>query len=217
MENDISRLNIKGMFCYGLKLIAGLIVYFRYDRSIWHDYLISMSDYTLIDFCLKTKGRKFLHWNESVLCPGEILMPICMPDKNGKQFFPCDACCKNDWLYTEYRFCLNFKTCQYVQEHYRYNRPDKNQYSVGKYKEYYELFMSADIDLLRVIYDTLSLTDETAGECFNGDRMPIINDMLDIYSKHDITPPDLSGIPKEGYGNNVPVSFDSITLISDLE
>ncbi len=35
MENDISRLNIKGMFCYGLKLIINLIDYFNYDYSRW--------------------------------------------------------------------------------------------------------------------------------------------------------------------------------------
>lgn len=33
MESDISRLNVKGMFCYGLKLIINLIDYFNYDYS----------------------------------------------------------------------------------------------------------------------------------------------------------------------------------------
>ncbi|MBQ3162588.1 MAG: hypothetical protein IJC04_10760 [Oscillospiraceae bacterium] len=216
MKNDFSSLNIKGMFCYGLKLIVGLIDYFHYDYSKWQDYLNCLSDFTLIDFCLKTKGRFLSHCDDIWdLCPGDILVPICMPDNNGKKFYPCnDECNKANWLYTEYRFCLNFKNCEYVKNHYRYNRPDKNQYSIGKYKEYYDLFMSADIALLRVIYDTLSLTDETAGEAFDGDRIPIMNDMLGVYAKLNITPPDFSGIPKEGYGKDVPVSFDSIALIA---
>ncbi len=215
MKNDISQLNIKGMFCYGLKLIVGLIEYFQYDYSKWNDYLISLSDYTLIDFCLKTKGRHLQHWNTSDLCPGEILVPVCMPDDSGENFYPCDVCDKNSWLYTEYRFCLNFKTCEYVKNHYRYNRTDKNQYSVGKYKEYYDLFMSADIKLLRVIYNTLSLTDETAGEFFDGNRIPIMNDMLGIYAALGIIPPDFSGIPTEGYGKDIPASFDSRALITE--
>lgn len=214
MESDISKLNIKGMFCYGLKLIIDLIDYFNYDHSRWRDYLISLSDYTLIDFRLNTKGRYLQYWNTSDLCPGEILVPVCMPDKSGKNFYPCDVCGKANWLYTEYRFCLNFKTCEYVKDHYRYNRPDKNQYSVGKYKEYYDLFICADISLLRVIYDTLSLTDETAGEFFDGNRIPIINDMLGVYTMLGITPPDLSGIPPEGYGKDISVSFDSVELIA---
>ena len=217
MENDFLKLNIKGMFCYGLKLIVRLIDYFGYDYSKWYEYLISLSDYTLIDFCLNTEGRYFQHWNTSDLCPGEILVPVCMPDKSGKNFYPCDACGKADWLYTEYRFCLNFKSCEYVKNHYRYNRPDKNQYSVGKYKEYYDLFMGADINLLRVIYDVLSLTDETAGEFFDGDRVPIMNDMLDVYTALGIELPDFLGIPAEGYGRDIPVSFDSTALIVGKE
>lgn len=216
-KNNFSRLNIKGMFCYGLKLIVKLIDYFNYDYSKWHNYLICLSDFTLIDFCLNTKGRCLQYWNESDFCPGEILMPVVMPDKKGKVFYPCDVCGKTNWLYTEYRFCLNFRTCEYVKNHYRYNRSDKNQYSVGKYKEYYDLFISTDINLLRVIYDTLSLTNETAGEVFDGDRIPIMNDMLDVCIKLGITPPDFSGIPTEGYGKDIPVSFDSVEIITRKE
>ena len=214
MKNNISELNIKGMFCFGLKAIIGLIDYFQYDYSKWNSYLLQLSDYTLIDFCLKTTGKYSLHWNTADFCPGEILVPVCMPDKNGGKFYPCDSCIKSDWLYTEYRFCLNFKSCEYVKNHYRYNRPDKNQYSIGKYKEYYDLFMSADIALLRVIYDTLSLTDETAGEFFDGNRLPIINDILNVYAKLGIKPPDLSGIPDEGYGRDIPVSFSSYKIVN---
>jgi len=213
MKNDYSELNIKGMFCFGLKSINGLIDYFQYDYSKWRSYLLYLSDFTLIDFCLKTKGQYTQQWNVSDFCPGEILVPVCMPDKNGGKFYPCDFCEKSDWLYTEYRFCLNFRSCEYVKNHYRYNRNDKNQYSTGKYKEYYDLFMSADINLLRVIYDTLSLIDETAGEFFDGSRLPIINDILSVYAKLGIVPPDFSGIPAEGYGRDVPVSFSSSELI----
>ena len=68
-----------------------------------------------------------------------------------------------------------------------------------------------------MIYDVLSLTDETAGEFFDGDRVPIMNDMLDVYTALGIELPDFSGIPAEGYGRDIPVSFDSTALIVGKE
>lgn len=211
-------LNIKGKFCYGIKLIVKLIEYYDYDYNKWYDFLVDLTDYTLIDFYSGSIGRHSKHWSPSEYSPAEILEPVYMPDKNGKDFYPCDICEKINWLFSdngaESGFCLNFKNCSYVSNHYRYARPNKDQYSTGKYKKYYDLFMSADINLLRIIYDTISLTDETSGELFNGSRDPLMLDMLSVYESIGIEMPDLSGIPDEGFGKSIPCSFDCIELIT---
>ncbi len=221
MENNISMLNIKGQFCYGIKLIVKLIEYYSYNYNEWYDFLVCLTDYTLIDFYTESTGRRSEHWSPSEYSPAEILEPVYMPDSNGKDFYPCDICGKSNWLFSENGaesgFCLNFKSCNFVAEHYRYTRPDKNQYSVGKYKKYYDLFMSADINLLRIIYDTVSLTDETSGELFNGNRMPLTEDMLFVYKSLGIEAPDVSGIPQNGFGKYVPCSFDCIELINKTD
>lgn len=217
MHTGVEDLNNKGKFCFGLKLIVCLIKHYGYDFHKWEDYLVGLSDYTLIDFYSGTEGRKSRYWTPSDYSPAEILEPVYMPGANGRDFYPCEICGKNNWLFSdngaESGFCLNFKSCKYVKEHYRYNRPGKNQYSLGKYREYYGLFMSADINLLRVIYDTLSLTDETAGELFGGDRMPIMNDIINVCNPL-CGIPDLSVIPEAGFGKSSPCSFDSIGLIT---
>ena len=217
MLNDISSMNLKGKYCYGIKIISGLIEHFGYDYDNWRDFLICLTDFTLIDMYSGTEGRRSKHWSPSEYSPAEILEPVYMPDSQGRDFYPCDNCPQKRLLFEEYGaesgFCLNFKNCGYVSAHYRYTRPDKNKYSQGQYKKLYDLFMTADISLLRVIYDTLALTDETAGELFDGDRMPIINDMLTVYKALGIGIPDMSGIPDEGFGK--PCSFDSIRLIKN--
>ncbi len=218
MKNNISILNIKGKFCYGIKLIVKLIEYYDYDYNKWYNFLIDLTDYTLIDFYSGSIGRHLKHWTPSEYSPAEILEPIYMPDKSGKDFYPCDICKKSNWLFSdngaESGFCLNFKNCHYVSNHYRYTRTNKDQYSTGKYKKYYDLFMSADINLLRIIYDTVSLTDETSGELFNGNRDPLMLDMLSVYESIGIEVPDLSGIPDKGFGKSMPCSFDCIELIT---
>lgn len=215
---EFYELNYKGLFCYGLKVIVKLIKHFNYDYSEWYDLLVGMTDYTLIDYSLSTEGRRSKYWYPSEYSPGEMLEPIFMPDENGKEFYPCDICGRSRWLFAEYGaesgFCLNYKNCSYAANNYRYNRPDKNKYSVGWYKECYDLFMTADINLLRVIYDTLSLTNEIPGELFNGDRIPLIADMLNVCEDIGAEPPDLSGIPKEGFGKECDCSFDCIGLIN---
>lgn len=221
MDSGFSMMNTKGKFCYGIKLAVKLVEYYGYDRKRWYDFLAEMSDYTLIDICSGTQGRYSKHWSASDYSPAEILEPVYMPDKNGRDFYPCDICGKCSWLFSENGaesgFCLNFKNCCYVAEHYRYARSDKNQYSTGKYKENYDLFMSTDINLLRIIYDTVSLTDETAGELFDGDREPLMRDMLSVFGLISIELPDLSGIPDEGFGKNSSRSFDCINLLRTLE
>ncbi len=179
---QLAALSNKDKFRFGLSMIKKLIEYYGCESDAWTDFLDHLNDYLLIDFYSSAEGKFSKTWTPSLYSPSEILEPVYLPDKNGKDFYPCDICKKRNFLFAEYGaesgFCLNFKECGYVKDHYRYNRPDKTPLSVGKYKEYYDLFMSADISLLRVIYDTLSLTDETPGELFEGDRMPIIEDIL---------------------------------------
>lgn len=215
VDREFYELDIKGLFCYGLKVIVKLIKHFKYDGSKWHEFLLCMSDYTLIDMRNSIGGRCSKHWEMDKYSPNEILAPVVMTGKNGKAFLPCDSCGQAKWLFGEFEdecFCLNFKNCGYVKDHYRYNCPNKNQYSIGKYKEYYDLYMETDINLLRVIYDTISLTNGTIGEVFDGNSMPLIADMINVCKETGIEPPDLVGIPKEGYGKGN-VSFDCIGLI----
>ena len=214
---EFYELNYKGLFCYGLKVIVKLIKHFNYDYSEWYDLLVGMSDRTLIDPSSSSVGRRSKYWEMGKYSPDEILLPVFMPDENGKEFYPCDICGRSRWLYgedAEYCFCLNFKNCGYVKNHYRYNRPDKNQYSVGEYKKYYELYMKTDINLLRVVYDTMALAEGALGELLNGDRIPLIADMLNVCKDIGAEPPDLSGIPKEGFGKECDCSFDCIGLIN---
>lgn len=218
---EFRELNVKGLFCYGLKVIVKLIKHFGYDFGKWREFLTGMSDYTLIDEQNGVGGRCSKHWEIFDYSPNEILIPIIFPKNNIKNFYPCDNCGQAKWLYGAYEdesFCLNFKNCGYVRDHYRYNRPDKNQYSVGKYKEYYDLYMETDIDLLRVIYDTMLITDySSAYEMFDGDRMPIIADILGVCKRLGIEPPDLSGIPEEGFDKDSKcLSFDCISLIEGV-
>lgn len=72
--------------------------------------------------------------------------------------------------------------------------------------------METDINLFRVIYDTISLTNGTLDEVFDGNSMPLIADMINVCKGIGTESPDLIGIPKEGYGTEN-VSFDSIGLI----
>ncbi|MGN1135739.1 MAG: hypothetical protein ACI4SF_05910 [Oscillospiraceae bacterium] len=216
---EFSELSVEGMFCYGLKVIVKLIKHFKYDYDKWYDFLVRMTDYTLIAPECCSMGRRSVYWDMADYSPEEILGPIVMPNGNNKRFYPCDKCAKKKLLFAEYGadsgLCLNCKNCGYVADHFRYNRPDKNQYSVGRYKEYYDLYMSADIDLLRVISDTFSLFGEIVQFVFHDDRMPIISDMLKVCEKLGIEPPDLSGIPEDGFGKGRR-GFDCIGLIKDF-
>lgn len=87
MGREFDGLNIKGLFCYGLKVIVKLIKHFKYDGSKWHEFLLCMSDYTLIDVRNSIGGRYSKHWEMDKYSPNEILEPVVMPSKNVKAFY----------------------------------------------------------------------------------------------------------------------------------
>lgn len=219
---EFNELNRAGLYCYGLKVIVKLIKHFGYDYNKWYELLLGMSDYTLIRESEGIVGRFSKYWGAiGDYSPEEILTPIFIPHKDIKNFYPCDHCGRQNWLYGMYEeedFCLNLKNCGYVRDHYRYNRPDKNKYSVGKYKEYYDMYMETDISLLRVIYDTFKIAEPGDLISFFDDnnRTIIIADMIKVCRSLGVEPPDLSGIPEEGYGDKYHIrSFDSIGLIEN--
>ena len=225
MSKSFEALNLKGMFCYGLKCIVKLINYYEYDFSDWDEMLMFMSDLTIIDYVVTLNGSKgricsdITDWNnKNFYDPVEILQPIIMPCQGKKNFYPCESCEKNSWLFAEYGvedwFCLNFKECQYVKDHYRYTRPNKNQYSVGAYKKCYDLYMRTDINLLRVIQDTLSIKYSIADEYFDGDRMPLIRDICTVFDSLNIPVPTCDDLHDKCFGKwDRDNCFDSYELI----
>lgn len=45
---DFSELSVEEIFCCGLKVIVKLIKHFKYDYDKWYDFLVRMTDFTLI-------------------------------------------------------------------------------------------------------------------------------------------------------------------------
>lgn len=227
MLKSFETFNLKGMFCYGLKCIVNLIDYYGYDFDDWHEMLMYMSDLTIINYVITPNGStgricaNITDWdNKNFYDPAEILQPIIISCQGNKNFYPCESCEKSRWLFADYGaedgFCLNFKDCEYVKNHYRYSRPDKNQYSEGIYRKCYDLYMRTDINLLRVIQDTFSIRYAIADEYFGGDRMPLIRDIWSVFDSLNIPVPTCDDLPDKCFGqwdrNNCFDSFNSIQI-----
>ena len=225
MSKSFETLNLKGMFCYGLKCIVKLIDYYGYDFSDWNEMLVFMSDLTIIDYVVTPNGGKgkvcvnIIDWdNKNFYDPTEILQPIIMPYQGKSNFYPCENCGKSQWLFAEYGiedgFCLNFKNCEYVKNHYRYNCSDKNQYSEGIYRKLYDLYMRTDISLLRVIQDTFSIKYALTDEYFGGERILLIKDIWEVFENLDIPIPSCADLPDKCFGKwGRDNCFDSFELI----
>lgn len=222
-EKRLRRLNIRGAYCYGIKLVVKLIGHFGYDFGEWRELLEFLCYYTA------HKDHNDMNvWREKLgyCSPTEILEPIVLDNHKGfEHYIPCDHCGKQRWVFGEYgadhTFCMNFKSCEYVTDHYRYKRqtfrfPGQQIYSEGKYKEYYDLFMKTDINLLRMIQETLMIAHgDAAYDYFDGNHVPIVFDMIYEFEKLGLTAPDCEDIPDKGFGEVKPgeVCFDCSHLI----
>ena len=225
IEKTIKNLNCNGAYCYGIKLVIRLIDHYGYNRDEWHEVLDILCERTTFKGNDHERHRTWIK-NIEYCSPTSALEPIVIQDpKAAQNFFPCDDDCENPcWIFSEYgdegTFCTNFTNCKYVKDHYRYTRqaddnPGKNQYAEGKYREYYDLYMRTDINLLRIIEETLQIAyGDLAFEYFDGDHMPVLYDMINAFEALGLPLPDCDDIPDEGFGEeNRKCCFDCSHLI----